>query len=53
MDKIRTFILLTLILKVLSEGAIGFADLKKKTDIESSEHLQRHLINSLKVIRII
>lgn len=32
-----------LILKVLSEGAIGFADLKKKTGIESSGHLQHHL----------
>ena len=32
-----------LILKVLSEGAIGFADLKKKTGIDSSGHLQHHL----------
>ncbi len=32
-----------LILKVLNEGAIGFADLKKKTSIESSGHLQHHL----------
>ena len=32
-----------LILKVLSEGSLGFADLKKKTDIESSGHLQHHL----------
>ncbi len=32
-----------LILKVLSEGAVGFADLKKKTAIESSGHLQHHL----------
>ena len=32
-----------LILKVLSEGSIGFADLKKKTSIESSGHLQHHL----------
>jgi DNA-binding transcriptional ArsR family regulator len=31
------------ILKVLSEGAIGFADLKKKTGFESSGHLQHHL----------
>src|ERR1017187_5072957 len=31
------------ILKVLSEGAIGFADLKKKTGIDSSGHLQHHL----------
>jgi outer membrane protein assembly factor BamB/DNA-binding HxlR family transcriptional regulator len=31
------------ILKVLSEGAFGFADLKKKTGIESSGHLQHHL----------
>ena len=31
------------ILKVLSEGAVGFADLKKKTGIESSGHLQHHL----------
>ena len=32
-----------LILKVLSDGALGFADLKKKTAIESSGHLQHHL----------
>ena len=32
-----------LILKVLNEGAVGFADLKKKTAIESSGHLQHHL----------
>jgi DNA-binding HxlR family transcriptional regulator len=32
-----------LILKVLSEGSLGFADLKKKTTIESSGHLQHHL----------
>lgn len=32
-----------LILKVLSEGAVGFADLKKKTAIDSSGHLQHHL----------
>jgi len=32
-----------LILKVLSEEAVGFADLKKKTGIESSGHLQHHL----------
>ena len=32
-----------LILKALSEGAAGFADLKKKTAIESSGHLQHHL----------
>jgi DNA-binding HxlR family transcriptional regulator len=32
-----------LILKVLSEGSLGFADLKKKTVIESSGHLQHHL----------
>lgn len=31
------------ILKALSEGAVGFADLKKKTAIESSGHLQHHL----------
>jgi DNA-binding HxlR family transcriptional regulator len=31
------------ILKALSEGALGFADLKKKTVIESSGHLQHHL----------
>ena len=31
------------ILKVLSEGALGFAELKKKTVIESSGHLQHHL----------
>jgi len=32
-----------LILKVLSEGSLGFADLKKKTGIESSGHMQHHL----------
>ncbi len=32
------------ILKALSEGALGFADLKKKTAIDSSGHLQHHLI---------
>lgn len=32
-----------LILKVLSESSLGFADLKKKTVIESSGHLQHHL----------
>jgi DNA-binding HxlR family transcriptional regulator len=31
------------ILKALNEGAIGFAELKKKTAIESSGHLQHHL----------
>lgn len=31
------------ILKVLSEGSLGFADLKKKTGIDSSGHLQHHL----------
>lgn len=31
------------ILKALREGAAGFADLKKKTNIESSGHLQHHL----------
>jgi DNA-binding HxlR family transcriptional regulator len=31
------------ILKVLSEGSLGFADLKKKTAIDSSGHLQHHL----------
>jgi DNA-binding HxlR family transcriptional regulator len=31
------------ILKVLQEGAVGFAELKKKTAIESSGHLQHHL----------
>jgi DNA-binding transcriptional ArsR family regulator len=38
-----------LILKVLSEGSLGFADLKKKTLIDSSGHLQHHLtkLNSL------
>ena len=30
-------------MKVLSEGSLGFADLKKKTAIESSGHLQHHL----------
>jgi DNA-binding HxlR family transcriptional regulator len=33
-----------LILKVLSEGSFGFAELKKKVGIESSGHLQHHLI---------
>ncbi len=32
-----------LILKALSEGPYGFADLKKKLGIESSGHLQHHL----------
>jgi DNA-binding transcriptional ArsR family regulator len=32
-----------MILKALGEGALGFADLKKKTGIESSGHLQYHL----------
>jgi DNA-binding HxlR family transcriptional regulator len=32
-----------LILKALREGSLGFADLKKKTAIESSGHLQHHL----------
>ena len=32
-----------IILKVLSEGSLGFADLKKKVAIESSGHLQHHL----------
>ena len=31
------------ILKVLNEGSLGFADLKKKTGFESSGHLQHHL----------
>ncbi len=31
------------ILKALGEGAMGFADLKKKTGIDSSGHLQHHL----------
>ena len=31
------------ILKVLSEGSLGFADLKKKVAIESSGHLQHYL----------
>ena len=31
------------ILKALSEGPLGFADLKKKTSIDSSGHLQHHL----------
>jgi DNA-binding HxlR family transcriptional regulator len=31
------------ILKALQEGAAGFAELKKKTAIESSGHLQHHL----------
>ena len=33
------------ILKALSEEALGFADLKKKTSIESSGQLQHHLPN--------
>jgi len=32
-----------MILKALSEEALGFADLKKKTGIESSGHMQHHL----------
>jgi DNA-binding HxlR family transcriptional regulator len=40
-----------LILKVLSEGSLGFADLKKKTGIESSGHLQHHLTKLNGLIR--
>jgi DNA-binding HxlR family transcriptional regulator len=32
-----------MILKALSDGALGFSDLKKKLGIESSGHLQHHL----------
>jgi DNA-binding HxlR family transcriptional regulator len=32
-----------MILKALSEGPVGFADLKKKLGIESSGHLQHHI----------
>ena len=32
-----------IILKALNEGAMGFAELKKKVNIESSGHLQHHL----------
>ena len=32
-----------LILKALTEGPLGFADLKKKTHIDSSGHLTHHL----------
>lgn len=32
-----------MLLKALSEEALGFADLKKKTGIESSGHLQHHI----------
>jgi DNA-binding HxlR family transcriptional regulator len=39
------------ILKVLSEGTLGFADLKKKTTIESSGHLQHHLTKLNGLIR--
>ncbi len=39
------------ILKVLSEGTLGFADLKKKTAIESSGHLQHHLTKLNGLIR--
>ena len=31
------------ILKILSEDSFGFAELKKKTNIDSSGHLQHHL----------
>jgi DNA-binding HxlR family transcriptional regulator len=31
------------IVKALSEGPVGFAELKKKTSIESSGHLLHHL----------
>ena len=31
------------ILKALSDGSMGFADLKKAANIDSSEHLQHHL----------
>ncbi len=39
------------ILKALSEGALGFADLKKKTAIDSSGHLQHHLTKLNGLIR--
>jgi len=32
-----------IILKALNEGAMGFAELKKRVNIESSGHLQHHL----------
>ena len=32
-----------IILKTLNEGAMGFAELKKRVNIESSGHLQHHL----------
>ena len=32
-----------IILKALNEGAMGFAELKKRVSIESSGHLQHHL----------
>ena len=41
-----------LILKVLSEGLLGFAELKKKTAIESSGHLQHHLTKLNGLIKI-
>ena len=40
-----------LILKVLSEGSLGFADLKKKTGFESSGHLQHHLTKLNRLIK--
>lgn len=39
------------ILRLLSQEALGFADLKKKTGIESSGHLQHHLIKLDGLIR--
>jgi DNA-binding HxlR family transcriptional regulator len=39
------------ILKVLSECSLGFADLKKKTGIKSSGHLQHHLTKLNDLIR--
>jgi DNA-binding HxlR family transcriptional regulator len=39
------------ILKALDEGPQGFADLKKKTDIESSGHLTHHLLKLEKLIK--
>ena len=40
-----------LILKALNEGPLGFADLKKKTGIESSGNLQHHLSKLNELVR--
>lgn len=40
------------VLKALSEGPLGFADLKKRLNIESSGHLQHHLSKLGNLIKV-